>query len=179
MPNCPEKPARQKFAAERVCRRRIFKTKPNSLVRRRWPHPDPASNRTATPSSKFQSQTQFPARPTQAGEAQNLKPNPIPPHHCPVKSTVFVAPGAIDDRSRPFRPSAKTQSQHLKKNSPAPEVPRFECNGPHPPPRSLQTDRKAAPAHRILDRGNKTAQATAALAVSSQLANSRRLAYNK
>src|SRR5438552_6739023 len=42
-----------------------------------------------------------------------------------------------------------------------------------------QTDRKAAPAHRILDRGNKTAQAAAALAVSSQPANSRRLAYNK
>ena len=66
-----------------------------------------------------------------------------------------------------------------QKNSPAPEVPRFECNGPHPPPRSLQTDRKAAPAHRILDRGNKTTQAAAALAVSSQPANSRRLAYNK
>src|ERR1041385_8464148 len=43
----------------------------------------------------------------------------------------------------------------------------------------LQTDRKPAPAHRILDRGNKTAQAAPALAVSSQPANSRRLAYNK
>src|SRR5439155_23545237 len=74
-----------------------------------------------------------------------------------------------------FSKNPVTTSQE---NSPAPEVPRFECNGPHPPPRSLQTDRKAAPAHRILDRGNKTAPAAAALAVSSQPAISRRLAYN-
>jgi hypothetical protein len=109
---------------------------------------------TAAPSPKFKTKPNFPHDVASGRHAQKSKPNPIPRLPADgiveirrsVKPSLFVWAGR-DGWMQPGHFGLPRKAGHniSKKNSPTPEVPRFERTGPDPPLRSPPGGAPAAP----------------------------------